>query len=257
MYNTNYVYAFQNDTKLTNNLIIVNDGVSYQDSGIVIGNNTTSPNFRISYSTSDGISHIASSILSIDAPFCKMPFISSASTTGSYNYLVMDGSGNLVVGQKQYANDINQILNTIQNNIASINTELVSLESSMQQIDPNQIIAKISFSRKWVIVLMVLVALLIFAVIYLFIQWFRTNALFTMLVARLERTERDLGEFSPLPPSTSILKPIAPIIPPTIPLVDSTLPVLPIHSPSIPSTLDSLFNTKPSDIELNETDYML
>ena len=181
MYNTNYVYAFQNDSKATNNLIIINDGIDYQDSGIIIGANTTNPNLRLSYNTAKATSHITSTTLSIDSPFIKMPFLSNANSSVPYNYLVVDASGNITTGGKQYANDINTILNTIQTNITNITTQLSALQVSMQEIDPNQIVSKLQFSRTWIIILIVMVSLLVLACAFFTIQWFRTSSLLNIL----------------------------------------------------------------------------
>ena len=256
MYNTNYVYGFQNDSKATNNLIIVNDGIDFKDSGIVIGSNTSNPNFRLSYNTAQGTSRISSSILSIDSPFIKMPFLSNANPSVQYNYLVVDASGNITTGQKQYSNDINTILNTIQNNITNINTQLASLQTSIQEIDPNQIVSKLQFSRTWITILIVIVSILVLLAVFFLIQWFRTMSLVKSFESRLEKVEMDLGESTPIQ-SSSILRPIieTPIKNPVTVEKIMSKPILSTLARS--NSTSTNISTIIPDNELNENDYML
>lgn len=95
--NGQLIYARQDLTQLTNNLVILNDGTSYQDSGLTIGTNTNT-NLRLSYNTNNKSSHINASKLSFDVPSIKMPFLANGSTS----YLVVDSSGNITTGGQQF-----------------------------------------------------------------------------------------------------------------------------------------------------------
>jgi hypothetical protein len=95
--NGQLIYARQDLTQLTNNLVILNDGTSYQDSGLTIGTNTNT-NLRLSYNTNNKSSHINASKLSFDVPSIKMPFLANGATS----YLVVDSSGNITTGGQQF-----------------------------------------------------------------------------------------------------------------------------------------------------------
>ena len=200
--NGQLVYAKQNVSRLSNDLILLNDGISYKDTGILIGPDGDTPNFRLSYNTNDSTGHINATSINLEASTIRMPVIPATTSSNSF-YLLIDASGNVTKGYSQYASDINQVLNSIQNNLSSIETQLATLNTDMQEIDPNQLLPRIRTSYTWIYILIGCVALLLITCIFFFVQWLRTSN-------RLSKIEERLGitdEVS-LPIVTKISKPI-------------------------------------------------
>ena len=173
--NGKLVYAHQDLTQSSNDLVILNDGLTYKNTGLTLGKDAKNPNLRISYNTNDSTGHINGTKLSIDTPFVSMPFLSKSSAATISSYLVIDSSGNITTGEQQYTNNINSILNSIQNNLTTIEAQIVELTRDMQDIDPNKLIPSLRFSKLWIYILIGAVAFLLLVCLFFFIQWLRTS----------------------------------------------------------------------------------
>lgn len=131
--NGNLIYAQQDGSQFSNNLMILNDGQQYQDSGISISNGTQS-NLRVSFNTNDQSGHITSNALSMDAQTIRIPSLASTETGNSY--LVIDSSGNMLNGGPSLTTDfINNVISTIQSNLDTMNQQIQSLTSSYTTIN--------------------------------------------------------------------------------------------------------------------------
>ena len=307
--NGQLIYARQDLTQLTNNLVILNDGISYQDSGLTIGTNTNT-NLRLSYNTNNKSSHINASKLSFNVPSIKMPFLANGTTS----YLVVDGNGNIKTGGQEFSggsgsgstnnnpvsvtlklniddeiagtpeyktsflqgiasqlninesrltatastagpdgstfisftinplsitdtnasasntpsalanilssvaqdpssqlatlfpldtnyfpvivsiqeNNINEIINSIQTNLSTLDVQIASLTQDIQDLDPNKILPTIRFSSVWTYILMGLVAILFLICLFFFIQWLRTSWDLQNVTERMIQVEKDI-----------------------------------------------------------------
>lgn len=138
--NERLVYAEQNTTTKTNDLIVVNNDSSYYDSGIVVGPNDTFGNLRISYNINQAKAHVVTNTFSIDAPSVMVPNIQSATlTTKAYKYVVMDTDGSLLEGYIQYQGDINQTINTITDNISVLESTITTVVNRLNNLTPGLI----------------------------------------------------------------------------------------------------------------------
>ncbi len=188
----NLVYAHQDSSRLSNDLILINDGTQYVDTGLTFGLDPTITNLRISYNTHDSSGHINGAKLSIDTPLVSMPFLSK-STTADASYLVIDNNGYITTGGKQYKGDINLVLNTIQKNLSYIEAQMAQLNQDVLDLDPNKLLPNIRFSRLWTYILMGVVAVLFLICVFLFIQWLRTSSTLSQVNRRLEQIEQRMG----------------------------------------------------------------
>lgn len=132
--NGNLIYAQQDGSQFSNNLMIINDGQLYQDSGLSISNGTQS-NLRVSFNTNDQSGHITSNALSMDAQTIRIPSLASTSEAGN-SYLVIDSSGNMLNGGPSITSDfINQVISSIQSNLDTMNQQIQSLTASYTTIN--------------------------------------------------------------------------------------------------------------------------
>jgi len=134
MIGTRLVYAQQDLSNKTNDLLVYNDQADYSDAGLSIGPGGALTNLRMSYNSLQATAHITTDTLSIDAEQVKLPNIQQSSLTQKpYTYVVMDNLGNLKQGYSHYAGDINVA-------ISSINTNITNAEATIQSLT-NQIAA--------------------------------------------------------------------------------------------------------------------
>ena len=132
--NGNIIYAQQNVSKSSNNLIILNDQ-TYQDSGLSIGNESNS-NLRLSFNTNDQSGHITSNAISLDADNIRIPSLANDVNAIGNSYLVVDSSGNVMNGGSSLTSDfINSVLSNIQTNINTMNQQIQNLTNSYNIIN--------------------------------------------------------------------------------------------------------------------------
>ena len=132
MIGTRLVYAQQDLSNRTNDLLIYNDQQEYSDAGLSIGSGGALTNLRMSYNSLQATAHITTDTLSIDAEQVKLPNIQQSSLTQKpYNYMVVDNLGNLKQGYAQYAGDINLAISSINTNITNAEATILNLTNQM------------------------------------------------------------------------------------------------------------------------------
>jgi hypothetical protein len=172
MIGTRLVYAQQDSSNRTNDLIITNDTDQYSNAGLTIGDGSSS-NIRMSYNKTESKGHIKTNTLSIDAPEIFLPNIQPSSTTqNTYNYVVMDNDGNLKQGFGHYNGDITSAISTITKNIAKAEASIQSLSNQVTELD----ITTSTSSDTSMIWIYILAGFFVFVIIiFIIVQWISNN----------------------------------------------------------------------------------
>ena len=198
MIGTRLVYAQQDSSNRTNDLIITNDTDQYSNAGLTIGDGSSS-NIRMSYNTTESKGHIKTNTLSIDAPEIFLPNIQPSSTTqNTYNYVVMDNAGNLKKGFGHYNGDITSALSTITKNIAKAEASIQSLSNQLTALN----ITTSTSSDTSMIWIYILAGFVFVFIIFIIVQWISNNRQ-NETITILQKQIRSIKGGVPLPMTLS------------------------------------------------------
>jgi hypothetical protein len=169
------VYAQQNATNKTNDVIIYNDTNLYQNAGLVIGPSDQFANLRLSYNSIESKAHVTTNTFSIDAPSVMLPnIVSSSLTTKAYKYVVKDIDGNLLEGYNAYPDDINITINQLQNSITVIEASIETLLNRVNAITINSTPPS-TFDMKWIYIIIGIISFLCIICLILWL-WLRNKS---------------------------------------------------------------------------------
>jgi hypothetical protein len=198
MIGTRLVYAQQDLSNRTNDLIITNDTDQYSNAGLTIGDGSSS-NIRMSYNTTESKGHIKTNTLSIDAPEIFLPNIQPSSTTqNTYNYVVMDNAGNLKQGFGHYNGDITSSLSTITKNIAKAEASIQSLSNQVTELN----ITTSTSSDTSMIWIYILSGFMFVFIIFIIVQWISSNNKQNETISILQKLQKQIRSIKggvPLP----------------------------------------------------------